>query len=73
MRSIPRLLMTVAFVLVLTSSVVHAVYPSATWAERTHTAVGLNVNKLAEFRPDTGNLAGTVVGDGYLVYFWGGP
>jgi hypothetical protein len=48
MRSIPRLLMTVAFVLVLTSSVVHAVYPSATWA-------------------------GMVVGDGYLVYFWGGP
>ena len=34
----------------LTSSVVHAVYPGATWAERTHTAVGLNMNKLAEFR-----------------------
>ena len=65
--------MTVPFVLVLTSGAVHAVYPGATWAERTHTAVGLNMIKLAEFRTDTGNPAGMVVSDAYLVYFWGGP
>jgi hypothetical protein len=69
----PRLLTTAAFVLVLTSSPAHAFYPGGTWAERTPAAVGLNMNKLAEFRTDTGNLAGVVVSDGYLVYFRGGP
>jgi hypothetical protein len=72
MRSMPRLLTTGAFVLVLTSSIVHAVCPGATWA-RTPIAASLNMNKLAEVRTAMGNLAGVVVSDGYLVYFWGGP
>jgi CubicO group peptidase (beta-lactamase class C family) len=73
MRSMFRLLTSAAFLLVLTSTGAHAVYPGTSWTQRTPAAVGLNVTKLGELRTATGNLAGVVVRDGYLVYTWGNP
>jgi hypothetical protein len=64
-----RLLTTAAFVLVLTNSVAHAVYPGATWAQRTPESQGLDRAKLAAFRAATGNQAGVIIKNGFLVLF----
>jgi CubicO group peptidase (beta-lactamase class C family) len=57
---------------VLHVNLAHAVtFPGTSWATRTPSQVGLNRSKLDEFRNATGNIAGVVIKDGYLIYTWG--
>lgn len=47
------------------------VFPSSTWSTRTPAQVGLSRAALDELRDATGNRAGVIIKNGYLVYSWG--
>ena len=65
------LMLVVALVLYPASAAIVLVDPSSKWATRTPEQVGLIKTRLDEFRKVTGNEAGVIIKDGYLVYNWG--
>jgi CubicO group peptidase (beta-lactamase class C family) len=48
-----------------------SIYPASQWQTRTPAQVGLIASTLDEFRQATGNRAGVIIKDGYLIYSWG--
>jgi hypothetical protein len=46
-------------------------FPSSSWSTRTPAQVGLSRAALDELRDATGNRAGVIIKNGYLVYSWG--
>jgi hypothetical protein len=47
----------------------HTLSTRATWAQRTPESQGLDRAKLAAFRTATGNQAGVIIKNGFLVLF----
>jgi CubicO group peptidase (beta-lactamase class C family) len=65
------LILVVALILCPASAATVLVDPTSQWQTRTPAQVGLIKKKLDAFRKATGNKAGVIIKDGYLVYSWG--